>query len=148
MLVLLRLLLLVLVYLVFLRVLRAVWVELRSSPRERVAEPVGAAAAPAAPPPAAGRAATLRAIAPPSVAGTAFSLDAETTIGRAAGCRISVDDSHVSKLHARVYRADGDWFVEDLGSTNGTHLNESLVDTARLRSGDRIRVGETVLEFA
>jgi pSer/pThr/pTyr-binding forkhead associated (FHA) protein len=75
-------------------------------------------------------------------------LESETTIGRAAGCRISVDDTHVSKVHARVFVNEGRWYVEDLGSTNGTLVNETLVGaTTPLDVGDRIRVGETVLEL-
>ncbi len=157
-----RVCLLVLMYLVFLRVLKAVWVELKGGATVRsVIKPVPEAArtaarvpatiAPAAatpPAPAPATTPTLTANAPPTVAGTAFELDAETTIGRGDGCRISVDDTHVSKIHARVFSQDGRWFVEDLGSTNGTLVNEEVVSgAAPVGPGDHIRVGETVLEL-
>lgn len=158
-LVVLRVCLLVLVYLVFLRVLRAVWVELRAESPRRVVEPprvpVGAVAAPTPPPtaaPAGSPASTgsrrLQLVAPPAVAGTSFTLGGETTIGRAAGCGIPIDDAHISKLHARVYPADGRWYVEDLGSTNGTSVNGStIVAAAPVGPGDRIQVGDVIMEF-
>ena len=155
-LVVLRVCLLVLIYLVFLRVLRAVWVELKGGAATqakvvgRVAEgariPVVAAAgaasamAPVTP--------SLVALQPSSLAGLAYPLDQETTIGRAAGCRISVEDTHVSKVHARVFMDQGRWFVEDLGSTNGTHVNETpVVNAVSIDLGDRVRIGETLLEL-
>lgn len=152
-LVVLRVCLLVLVYLVFLRVLRAVWVEMRAGASVRVSDrpvpdrtPVASGVGSTSRP--AGSTRLLVMVEPPARAGTAFALDPETTIGRAAGCRISVDDTHVSKMHARVFTHDGRWFVEDLGSTNGTLLNGALIETAvPLSPGDRIRVGETVLEL-
>lgn len=87
-------------------------------------------------------------MAPGALAGTSFALDGETTIGRAAGCGIPIDDSHVSKLHARVYPADGRWYVEDLGSTNGTRVNDSaIVAPAPIAPGDRVAVGDIVMEL-
>jgi pSer/pThr/pTyr-binding forkhead associated (FHA) protein len=54
----------------------------------------------------------------------------------------------VSAAHARIFSRDGSWFVEDLGSTNGTYLNQRRVTTAsELRAGDRLRVGKTTLEL-
>lgn len=88
-------------------------------------------------------------VAPAGLMGLTFELDPETTIGRAGGCRISIDDDHVSKLHARVYHDRGDWYVEDLGSTNGTYLNDVAVTSpVQLRGRDQVRVGRTVLELA
>lgn len=150
-LVVLRVCLLVLVYLVFLRVLRAVWVELRAEAPRAVSEPprvpvaAGAGRAPATAPAPANR---LQVVAPASLAGTSFALEGETTIGRAPGCGISIDDTHISKLHARVYPANDRWYVEDLGSTNGTRVGGSvIVAAAPVGRGDRIQVGEIVLEF-
>lgn len=93
--------------------------------------------------------ARLVVVAPGSLAGHSFALDGETTIGRGAGCGVSIDDAHISKLHARVSPRDGQWVVEDLGSTNGTVLDgELLVRPTVIRPGGRITIGEVVLEFA
>jgi pSer/pThr/pTyr-binding forkhead associated (FHA) protein len=69
-------------------------------------------------------------------------------IGRAPTCAITVDDTYASQSHARL-APDGDvWTVQDLGSTNGTFLNEHRLEgRAQVRAGDRIRVGTTVLEL-
>ena len=66
----------------------------------------------------------------------------------AGGCAISLpEDTFVSSLHARVYAADGQVLVEDLGSTNGTFVNQARVTTTMpLAKGDRLKVGSTVLE--
>ena len=161
---LLRLGLLALVYLTFFRVLRAVWVELRTESRVVVAPPVvvpaaAAAAAPTQPlveaPPAAALidgggpvGARLVVLAPATMAGQVFDLRAETTIGRAPGCGVVVDDARVSKVHARLFHSGGRWVVEDLGSTNGTLLNDHVLDLAKnVGPGDRIQVGEHVLEL-
>lgn len=155
-LVVLRVCLLVLVYLVFLRILRAVWVEMKGAAaiRVRTAPVAQVAAVPAGVGGGGGSGSTgatrraLVLLASEESAGATYPLEAEMTIGRAAGCRIAVDDTHVSKVHARVFTSDGRWFVEDLGSTNGTLVNETLVGTTTLiEVGDRIRVGETVLEL-
>jgi pSer/pThr/pTyr-binding forkhead associated (FHA) protein len=77
-----------------------------------------------------------------------FPLGEEVTIGRAPGCSVPLaDDTYVSQLHARIYVREGQPFVEDLGSTNGTFLNRArLTQTMPLRRGDRVQVGQTVLE--
>jgi hypothetical protein len=157
----LKLVFLGLLYLFFLRVIRAVWVELR--------EPKGVQVAVAPPPPAprataragagllgrpprgpAGNGAPrLVVLEPPALAGRAFDLGDELTVGRAVGCGVSLpDDTFVSTLHARVFRRDGGLYVEDLGSTNGTFVNERPVTgTVQVRRGDRLHVGQTVLEL-
>jgi len=69
-------------------------------------------------------------------------------IGRAEACQVQVSDTYVSSFHARIFSRDGAWYVEDLGSTNGTYLNQrKVVSAAPLRTGDRVRVGKTVLEL-
>ena len=154
-LIILRVCLLALVYLVFLRVLRAVWVELRvdlprptraPQPRPTAAPvPAGSGATPGGVAPTPHR---VQVVAPAAMAGTGYPLDGETTIGRAGGCGIPIDDSHISKLHARVFPTRGRWYVEDLGSTNGTRVNGSLiVAAAPVGPGDRIQVGDVVLEL-
>jgi pSer/pThr/pTyr-binding forkhead associated (FHA) protein len=75
-------------------------------------------------------------------------IEASTTIGRAPECELRIDDTYASQQHARVFGKDGAWYVEDLGSTNGTYVNEQrLAAPAMLTRGDRIRVGTTVLEL-
>lgn len=78
-----------------------------------------------------------------------FPLGEEVTIGRAPGCSVPLpDDTFVSQLHARIYVRDEQPFVEDLGSTNGTFLNRArLTDTMPLQRGDRLQVGQTILEI-
>lgn len=78
-----------------------------------------------------------------------FPLSEEVTIGRAPGCSVPLaDDTFVSQLHARIYVRDGQPFVEDLGSTNGTFLNRTrLTETMPLQRGDRLQIGQTVLEI-
>ena len=79
-----------------------------------------------------------------------FPLGEEVTIGRAPGCSVPLaDDTFASQLHARIYVREGQPFVEDLGSTNGTFLNrDRLTNTQPLRRGDRLQVGQTVLEVS
>jgi pSer/pThr/pTyr-binding forkhead associated (FHA) protein len=79
-----------------------------------------------------------------------FELGEELTVGRASGCGVALpDDTFVSTLHARVFRRDGSLYVEDLGSTNGTFINDRQVTgTVPLQRGDRLQIGKTVLELA
>ena len=74
-------------------------------------------------------------------------IDGEATIGRGGGCTISLPaDTFVSQVHARVVERDGQLFIEDLGSTNGTFLNgKQVAKTARVRKGDQMQIGSTVL---
>jgi hypothetical protein len=147
---------LALLWLFFLRVLRAVWAELKAPPLAAVAQPVAASSSGtgAAPAPAAARTpggmGHLKVVEPAEHRGQTFTLGEELTVGRAAGCHVSLpDDTYVSQLHARLFRRDGGLFLEDLGSTNGTFLNRKPVSGATgLRRGDRIQVGRTVLEVA
>jgi pSer/pThr/pTyr-binding forkhead associated (FHA) protein len=68
-------------------------------------------------------------------------------IGRAQSCQIRLTDTYISQLHAKISERNGSWVVEDLGSTNGTYLNQRKVTVpTELSPGDRIRVGKTVLE--
>jgi len=75
-------------------------------------------------------------------------LDGSTTIGRSVECELRLDDTYVSQQHARIFDRSGNWYVEDLGSTNGTFVNEQkLVAPAMLTPGDKIRVGTTIVEL-
>jgi len=78
----------------------------------------------------------------------AMYLATNTVVGRGAECDLRLDDTFVSQEHARIFAKDGSWYVEDLGSTNGTFVNEQrLAAPAMLTGGDRIRVGTTVMEL-
>jgi two-component system cell cycle response regulator len=72
----------------------------------------------------------------------------ELTIGRDVKNNIVVDKDNVSRRHARISIKAGKHFVEDLGSTNGTYLNEEeVVEETPLRSGDMVKVGSTIFKF-
>jgi hypothetical protein len=76
-----------------------------------------------------------------------FRLDGALQIGRSSACQIRPEDTYISQVHARIApRGDG-WVVEDMGSTNGTYLNQRKVAVpTEIAPGDRIRIGKTVLE--
>jgi pSer/pThr/pTyr-binding forkhead associated (FHA) protein len=72
----------------------------------------------------------------------------ELVIGRAPECAVCLEDEFASNLHARVYALQGRYYVEDLGSTNGTYVNGRRINyPIELRVGDRIKVGRTLMEF-
>jgi hypothetical protein len=68
-------------------------------------------------------------------------------IGRTDRSDIVIDDSSVSREHASIERKDGRFILEDLKSTNGTFINGEVVDVRVLNHGDKIRIGNTVLQF-
>ena len=169
---LLKLCLLALVYLFFVRVLWAVWSEVRT-PASTAPNPTAGRARTASGPSAgpgpthgAGNASDgandaaapirplaashLVVLAPDDHRGITIDLASEVTIGRAANTTLALPaDTFLSSLHARVYEQDGATHVEDLGSTNGTWVNEErITDPVTVRAGDRIQVGGTVLEVA
>jgi hypothetical protein len=84
-----------------------------------------------------------------SLRGTTLTLgQAPVLIGRAPESTIVLDDDYASARHARIYQQDGEWFVEDLGSTNGTFIGPNrLTQPTRLEAGVAVRVGRTVLEL-
>ncbi len=68
-------------------------------------------------------------------------------IGRNPECVLVLSDDFASGRHARVYRDGDGWFLDDLGSTNGTFIGDQPVGQhVPLREGTRIRIGQTVLE--
>jgi FHA domain-containing protein len=148
----LRLCLLALLYLFFLRVLRAVWTEIRPPrPAVAVAPAPAATARPRRPrdEDAPRRGPQMRIVEPEELHGQVFDLGEELTIGRAAGCQITLDDTFVSQLHARVFHREGQYLVEDLGSTNGTYLNRQKVTGPMvIRRGDELQIGNTIMELA
>jgi len=71
---------------------------------------------------------------------------AEILVGRDPACHIHLDDETISARHARLRYHHGHWWVEDLGSTNGTRLNGQILTTATvLTTGDEIGCGQILL---
>jgi len=136
--------LLVLLYLFIYRAVKAVAVDLRGQRRPKRAEPARAPRTSKA-----GKAPTSVAVR--SADGKklgSYRLASSLEIGRAETCGIRLDDTYVSQVHAKLYGRNGTWFVEDLGSTNGTYVNDGRVQSpVEVHAGDRIRVGKTVLEL-
>ncbi|MEV7195003.1 FHA domain-containing protein [Streptomyces sp. NPDC093510] len=84
------------------------------------------------------------------LAGTTVALQGQTiTLGRAHDSTIVLDDDYASSRHARIYPdRDGQWIVEDLGSTNGTYLDRTRLTTPTpVPLGAPIRIGKTVIEL-
>jgi pSer/pThr/pTyr-binding forkhead associated (FHA) protein len=69
-------------------------------------------------------------------------------IGRGPDAQIRLDDDYVSTRHARIASAEDQWFVEDLGSTNGTYVGSArITQPTTLTLGTQVRIGKTVLEL-
>lgn len=80
--------------------------------------------------------------------GAAFALDAITSLGRDVNNSIVLDDEFVSTTHVALTYRGRAWYVEDLGSTNGTFVNGSQVDAlAPIAFGDEIQVGQVRLRL-
>lgn len=81
--------------------------------------------------------------------GTSLPLrDSGVLIGRNPECSLVLDDEFASGRHARIIRAEDGWYVEDLGSTNGTFLGQYRVgDPVPVETGTAIRIGRTVIEL-
>ena len=156
---------LALVYLFFARVLWAVWSEVRGprlgNPPAVAAARVGDSTSPTTrPAPAAavpkvkgnrtkrGVPTRLVVLQPKVRKGAGYPIGNEVTLGRAGSCVIGLpDDTFASQLHARVYLREDEVWVEDIGSTNGTHLNGTrLSGPLPVSVGDRLQVGSTIFE--
>jgi pSer/pThr/pTyr-binding forkhead associated (FHA) protein len=81
--------------------------------------------------------------------GTSFDLaQQQITLGRANDATLVLNDDYASSRHARIFPQDGQWIVEDLGSTNGTYLDRQKVTRPMpVPVGVPIRIGKTVLEL-
>ncbi|VEI13367.1 FHA domain-containing protein FhaB/FipA [Trueperella bialowiezensis] len=84
-----------------------------------------------------------------SLAGTTLPLSGATvTIGRSPDSALVLDDGYTSARHARIFNSGGDWYVEDLNSTNGTWVGkEKIYQPTRLSYGAPITIGQTTLEL-
>ena len=82
-------------------------------------------------------------------AGERAELDqAPILIGRGPDAAIRLDDDYVSTRHARIAASGDQWFVEDLGSTNGTYVGASRISQpTAIAVGTRVRIGKTILEL-
>jgi pSer/pThr/pTyr-binding forkhead associated (FHA) protein len=84
-----------------------------------------------------------------ALTGTSLSLtDAGVSVGRSPDSTVVLSDDYASTRHARLFPNNGQWYVEDLGSTNGTYLDRSKVNgPTAVPLGVPIRIGKTVLEL-
>lgn len=84
-----------------------------------------------------------------ALAGTRITLGEQPVlVGRADSCTLVIDDDYASNQHARLSPHGPDWFLEDLGSTNGTYLDRARVTTpVKVDAGTPIRIGKTVIEL-
>lgn len=78
---------------------------------------------------------------------TTLRTDRPTVVGRARYADLTLPDIHTSKTHCHISFLEGQWTVHDLGSSNGTFVNERRVKSAVLKDGDVIRIGKTTLRF-
>jgi pSer/pThr/pTyr-binding forkhead associated (FHA) protein len=70
-------------------------------------------------------------------------------IGRGSDCQIRLDDDYSSTRHSRLFLSEGEWWVEDLGSTNGTYLDgQRVTRPVPAEIGGSIRIGRTTLNIA
>jgi pSer/pThr/pTyr-binding forkhead associated (FHA) protein len=80
--------------------------------------------------------------------GMIYDLDDDLALGRGENAEIRLEDPFASSRHARVYEQGNIVVIEDLDSTNGTYLNEELLQTPRpLHAGDRVRIGDSEFTF-
>ncbi|HMS73526.1 MAG TPA: FHA domain-containing protein [Baekduia sp.] len=86
--------------------------------------------------------------APGHVAGMEYEIGDGAVLGRGDNAEIRLEDPYASSRHARISRQGGTFVIEDMGSTNGTYLNEEILLGAQpLRTGDRVRIGDSEFTF-
>jgi pSer/pThr/pTyr-binding forkhead associated (FHA) protein len=141
--------LLVLLYFFIFRAVRSVALDVAGRRRERAAGPGRPAAAAPARASKGGKPPSQVVVHDPDAPKPrTVRLSGSTQIGRADDCAIRLADTYVSQMHSRLFGKDGGWYVEDLGSTNGTFLNDRrVVQPVEVHAGDIVKVGKTVLEL-
>jgi hypothetical protein len=149
-----RLTFLALLWLFVLAAVRAVRSDLfgpsrRQLRRDAAAAPQPIFAPPPPPKPRRGREASKLLVVSGRARGLTVPLgQAPVTLGRAGDSSLVLDDDFASAHHARLVPRDGQWFVEDLGSTNGTYLDRTkVVRPTVVPIGVPVRIGKTVLEL-
>jgi hypothetical protein len=92
---------------------------------------------------------TTLAVTAGSLTGTTVPLkESGVLLGRNPECTLVLDDDFASGRHARIFRRDAGWFVEDLGSTNGTFLGSArLTEPMPVEVGSTMRIGKTIFEL-
>ena len=86
--------------------------------------------------------------APGHDSGMIYDIDGDLVLGRGDHAEIRLEDPFASGRHARVFEQGNAVVIEDLGSTNGTYLNEELLQSPRpLHPGDRVRIGDSEFTF-
>ena len=124
-----RILFLLLIYLFLARVIRALLRDLRVAARESEVRP--------------GRLVVLASPSGEPPAGHSFALDVVTPLGRDVNNAIVVDDPFASAEHAVLTFRGRSWYLEDLGSTNGTYINgRAVAGVAPIGFGDELQIGE------
>lgn len=84
---------------------------------------------------------------PADLAGQSFEVKTDVVCGRGEDCDVTLTDTFMSTRHARFIRDDGDLAVEDMGSTNGTYVNQERIKSrTRLDRGDIVQIGGVLLE--
>jgi len=80
--------------------------------------------------------------------GESFAIEGEqVAIGRRADSDVLLDDVTVSRDHALLIKRAGEWFLDDLGSLNGTYVNRERIDSIGLKEGDELQIGKFRLTF-
>jgi pSer/pThr/pTyr-binding forkhead associated (FHA) protein len=86
--------------------------------------------------------------APGHEAGMIYDVDGDLVLGRGDRAEIRLEDPFASSRHARIFEQGNVVVIEDLGSTNGTYLNEEVLQSPRpLHPGDRVRIGDSEFTF-
>ena len=152
----LKIALLALLYLFFARVLWAVWSEVRvpaaagagGARQLRKKAGLGSGAKRGATTAGLVAPSKLLMVEPATMRGSTVTLEDEVLVGRVAECDIVLeDDPYTSTKHARFFARDGAWWVEDMGSTNGTLVNaQRITEPQQLKRDDRVQTGSAVFE--
>ena len=80
--------------------------------------------------------------------GELFTLGSQTTVGKdPSACTLVLQDSYMSSKHAEIKIEAGSWILKDLGSTNGTYVNDKRVDKQELVDNDFIKFGQFLCKF-